>query len=174
MSKIRLYGDTSGYVDISAPAVADNSSIELSTALASKADEQAAWQDFTPSFSGLTVGNGTVVARYQQIGKTVRGYVSVTFGSTSAIGSGPLINVPVAGSASIVDRLQVGFTTMADTGTATYVGVTSFRTGSPQTLTFGLIGSAGSYTNAGGPTSTTPFTWTTNDVIAMTFEYEAA
>ena len=36
MSKIRLYGDTSGYVDLTAPAVADNRSIELSTVLDSK------------------------------------------------------------------------------------------------------------------------------------------
>ena len=31
MSKIRLYGDTSGYVDVAAPATADNSTLDLST-----------------------------------------------------------------------------------------------------------------------------------------------
>lgn len=38
MSKIRLFGDTSGYVDISAPAVADNRNIDLPSVLDSKLD----------------------------------------------------------------------------------------------------------------------------------------
>ena len=38
MSKIRLYGDTSGYVDLTAPAVADNRSIDLPGVLDSKLD----------------------------------------------------------------------------------------------------------------------------------------
>lgn len=31
MSKIRIYGDTSGYIDVAAPATADNSTLDLST-----------------------------------------------------------------------------------------------------------------------------------------------
>ena len=31
MSKLRLYGDTSGYIDVAAPATADNSTLDLST-----------------------------------------------------------------------------------------------------------------------------------------------
>lgn len=31
MSKLRLYGDTSGYIDVEAPATADNSTLDLST-----------------------------------------------------------------------------------------------------------------------------------------------
>jgi hypothetical protein len=38
MSKIRIYGDTSGYVDLSAPAVADNRNIDIAGALDSKLD----------------------------------------------------------------------------------------------------------------------------------------
>jgi len=147
---------------------------ELGDILGLKVDEEAAWQDFTPTWTNVTVGNGTVVARYTQIGKIVYGYVSLTLGSTSSMGSGALINVPVTGSASIVDRLQVGNTALMDTGTATFTGVTSFRTGSPQTLTFGVTNTSGSYAGTAGVTSTVPFTWTTSDVLAMTFQYEAA
>lgn len=174
MGNIRLYGSTSGYTELAPPAVAPDGVLSLPSGVGTIAKIESAWQDFTPTFTNLTVGNGTVVARYQQVEKTVLGYVSFTLGSTSSIGSGPFINVPVAGSSSIIDRLQVGFTTMADTGTATFTSVTSFRTGSPQTLTFGVTGSAGTYTNIGGPNSTSPFTWTTTDVLAMTFQYEAA
>ena len=38
MSKIRIYGDTSGYVDLAAPAVADNRNIDIAGALDSKLD----------------------------------------------------------------------------------------------------------------------------------------
>ena len=31
MSKVRIYGDTSGYIDVAAPATADNSTLDLST-----------------------------------------------------------------------------------------------------------------------------------------------
>jgi len=31
MSKLRIYGDTSGYIDVAAPATADNSTLDLST-----------------------------------------------------------------------------------------------------------------------------------------------
>ena len=33
MSKIRIYGDTSGYIDVAAPAAADNSTLDLSTVI---------------------------------------------------------------------------------------------------------------------------------------------
>ena len=41
------------------------------------------WQAWTPTWAGTTVGNGTVVARYTQIGKTVHFQVLLTFGSTT-------------------------------------------------------------------------------------------
>lgn len=62
MSKIRLYGDTSGYVDLTAPAVADNSALsvgdiatssDISSLDSSKADSN------NPVLTGSTVINGS-------------------------------------------------------------------------------------------------------------------
>ena len=43
------------------------------------------WSAWTPTWTGLTIGNGTVQARYIQIGKTVSFELRVDFGSTTAL-----------------------------------------------------------------------------------------
>ena len=42
MSKIRIYGDTSGYIDVAAPATADNSTLDLSTVAKTNASNSLA------------------------------------------------------------------------------------------------------------------------------------
>src|SRR5688572_23923170 len=55
----------------------------------------AGWDTWTNSaISGVTVGNGTVVARRKQIGKTVFCFYSFTMGGTSAVGSDPILTLP--------------------------------------------------------------------------------
>ena len=43
------------------------------------------WSAWTPTWTGLTIGNGTVQARYLQIGKTVSFELRVDFGTTTAL-----------------------------------------------------------------------------------------
>ena len=45
------------------------------------------WESYTPSFTHLTVGNGTLSAGYQYSGGKVEWYVNLTWGSTTAITS---------------------------------------------------------------------------------------
>ena len=55
MSKIRIYGDTSGYVDVAAPATADNSTLDLSTVGNVKTDQTNSFtqrQNITGGASG--------------------------------------------------------------------------------------------------------------------------
>lgn len=44
-----------------------------------------AWSAWTPTWTGLTIGNGTVQARYIQAGKSVSFELRVDFGSTTAL-----------------------------------------------------------------------------------------
>ena len=44
-----------------------------------------AWQDWTPTYTNFSLGNGTVDARYTQIGKTVHFTISIVLGSTSSM-----------------------------------------------------------------------------------------
>ena len=53
------------------------------------------WTTWTPSYTNLTVGNGTVVSRYRQVGKMVDVFFMFTLGSTSTIGSDPRFTLPV-------------------------------------------------------------------------------
>lgn len=54
------------------------------------------WTTWSPNYGGITVGNGTVYARYQQIGKVVNFYFRLVMGSTSTIGSDPYFTLPIA------------------------------------------------------------------------------
>lgn len=56
----------------------------------------AAWQNWTPSWTNFTTGNGTLnYAKYIQIGKTVHFRLSFTLGTTSAVATGPYFSAPV-------------------------------------------------------------------------------
>ena len=60
------------------------------------------YQSFTPTFSGFTLGNGTVKAAYTKINKFVHYYGGVTLGSTSSV-SGPLdVGLPVTAAEGIL------------------------------------------------------------------------
>ena len=63
MSKIRIYGDTSGYVDVAAPATADNSTLDLSTVAKTTGDQtfngdvNVTWSD--TNFIGMPFSDGS-------------------------------------------------------------------------------------------------------------------
>jgi hypothetical protein len=54
-----------------------------------------AWQSWTPTWTNLTVGNGTNASTYTQIGKTVHFRLKFVLGTTSAVGSAPVFTLPV-------------------------------------------------------------------------------
>lgn len=54
-----------------------------------------AWTVWTPTFTNLTVGNGTLAAKYKQIGdKTCILRMYFLLGSTSSVGSSPYLTLP--------------------------------------------------------------------------------
>lgn len=53
------------------------------------------WTTWTPTYTSITVGNGTVVARYCQIGKIVHVFWRLTCGSTSSWSNDPRFTLPV-------------------------------------------------------------------------------
>ena len=143
----------------------------------------AAWQSvnnftfaaWTPTLTNITQGNGTLVARYGQIGKLVVGYFVLTFGSTTSITGTPQISYPVTMSTSYpatVDQPQ-GIANFQDTGTALYSGVVNAYRNNGTWFLYPWNAS-GTYLGQSNLSSTVPFTWTTNDVISFTFCYEAA
>ena len=125
---------------------------------------------YTPTWSNLTVGNATQDWAYQIVGDIVTVTGSITFGSTTAMGTNPYMTLPITAYSGAV-QLR-GFAALGDSGTATYiaspisvdtVGVYYFCT-----LT------NGTFASEGVTTATVPFTWTTNDFIRATLIYRKA
>src|SRR4051812_17325123 len=49
---------------------------------------------YTPTTTGITLGNGTVTGRYRQVDKEVEFICQFTFGSTSAVTASPTFTLP--------------------------------------------------------------------------------
>jgi hypothetical protein len=129
-----------------------------------------AWTTYTPTFTGLTVGNGTLVARYCQVGKLVSVMIRLTFGSTTSIPGGFVqFGLPIV---SGVSSGGVGNAYLLDSGTADYPAIC--KQDSISSYSLNPILANGTYASLASMTGTVPFTWTTNDVIQITLNYEAA
>lgn len=129
------------------------------------------WQAWTPTWTNLTVGNGTVSARYIQIGKTIFAEVHVTFGNTTSMGTSPTFTLPVTSTSNFVNGQPIGSWrgVAAVTG---YVGPIYWS--STTTSQFVAVNSAGTYATETNITATVPGTWATSNDIGGTFFYEAA
>jgi hypothetical protein len=126
-----------------------------------------AWTTYTPTFTNLTVGNGTLVGRYCKIGKVCHLYIQLIFGSTTSISGTPTITLPI-------DSINVGFIAplwINDIGTADYYGGAQFGT---STITLFVSNSSTTYTSNTSVSATIPMTWTTSDKLTINASYEVA
>lgn len=137
------------------------------------------WQSWTPTWTNLTVGNGTVDAKYIQIGKAVFFRVKVFFGSTTSIAGAIRFTTPVtaidynSGSTTTNYSAIPGTVLCKDDSAGTiYSGPSLFYDTGSFTADIYNVGST--YPTAAAITSSVPFTWATNDVLAVTGSYEAA
>lgn len=136
-----------------------------------------AWQTWAPTYSNLTVGNGTVTAKYSKTGKTINYRWIFQLGSTSSIGSNPSITLPEAAingysGGATPEQANIGVCKFLDSGIANISGLcamdgtTSFR---PQ-----CQGAGGTYVINAGLSATIPVTWGTGDALFAVGAYEAA
>jgi hypothetical protein len=128
------------------------------------------WTSYTPSWGNLTVGNGTVNARYQKIGKTVNVYVGFVFGSTSSISGGAYFTIPIALATNNVSYQFYG--ELLDNGTADYSGAIIVVGGGACYIS--ALNAGTTFLNPQSVSATVPFTWTTGDGFQFIFSYEVA
>lgn len=133
------------------------------------------WQTFTPTWSNLTPGNGTVNARFTQIGKMVWIYLSFVLGSTSVVGTSPSFTPPVAASTLYT---TVGVNSIVGFGTynAAAVGAIAapFFNATNAAISLGFFGPSATNNGLVAVSASLPGVWTTNNNINITIFYEAS
>lgn len=127
---------------------------------------------YTPTWSGLTVGSGTVDARYTYNGGWVDMVISVTFNSTSITGAVSITNMPVSIHSSHVANSPLGTAVYVDTGVNYYSGLV-YRVDATSVILRALSASS-SYVQATNLSSTVPFTWGNTDALTAVVRYKAA
>ena len=131
----------------------------------------AAWETYTPTWTNLTVGNGTQDFKYSRVNKVVAVTGKLTFGSTTSVTGNPIrMSLPVNNARSgYVHMGTVGFD---DYAVAQFFG--SALAGSTTEVYLYALNVAGTYPSYVASSATVPFTWTTNDFITVYLTYEAA
>jgi len=130
------------------------------------------WTAFTPTWGGLTVGNGVQGFTYSQINKIVFVTGSFIFGSTTSVSSTPFFDLPVARHTTATEI--IGTAILRDLGTAAYLSIPLAESTNTRCFLFRADHTVGSTVLEGVVGATTPFTWTTNDYIQINLTYRAA
>ncbi len=133
-----------------------------------------AFTTWNSTLTNITIGGGTVVAKYTRVGKFVAGYLNVIFASDTSIGGAVSFSLPVTSVsyAGGTTAKEIGRARILDSGTATYGGTVLWT--STTTSVVKVLKTDGTYLNDASLSSTVPMTWTTDDELYAQFFYEAA
>lgn len=126
------------------------------------------WANYVPTYTGFTVGNAVVGARWTRMGRTIHGIIEITMGTTSSVTADMSVSIPVAAST-----------------VHTFVGPCTYMTGASNNVrrlgtirrngtTQGQLNHADPAGNIGVVNPTNPATWATGNVFWIAFTYEAA
>lgn len=131
---------------------------------------QSAWTSFVSGsvLGSISVGTGTLTARYQQIGKTIFGEIVFNAGSTTAYGGGNVtITVPVPPLNLSPQNQEIGSGYIFNGGTARRFFHLELSAAGSSTANLVLD-------SGGAVTPSSPFTMGPGTVIKAEFMYEAA
>jgi len=126
------------------------------------------YTSWTPTLTNITLGNGTINAKYLQIGKLVHATIAFTWGSTTSSSGTWYFSFPLTCATS--GSTYIGTCRLLDAGTANYPGMILVEN-STSFLPFAQY-AANTWTETSNVSTTTPFTWTTNDNMSASFIYE--
>ena len=131
---------------------------------------------YTPTIN-VVVGNGTLTSSYCRVNNFVHYFGKVIFGSTTTVGGGGLslvlpINMDANFSGSV--NAGMGFVSCRDASASQTINGSALTTGSATTVYLESTLANSTYALGQAITSTTPFTWTTSDILFWNFYYKAA
>jgi hypothetical protein len=121
-----------------------------------------AWTNYTPTPTGITVGNGTLTGVFRQTGKTVNFHIEFVAGSSSTFSGTIIFQMPV----------NSVWTPPTPIGVA-YLFDNSLTVRDAGMFTLNTVGNGFVLSSSNGlVTATAPWTWATNDRISITGTYE--
>ena len=135
------------------------------------------WTSYTPTYgAGIVVGNGTVSSAYVDTGAEVWFWFHLVCGSTTAIGNGATISIPVN-----VNTTNFGFyynpTTLGvcydASASKMYGGIIGFSSASSCNFTPFVASTAGEF-GVTEMNANVPFTWATGDKLSFLIHYRKA
>jgi hypothetical protein len=130
---------------------------------------------YTPTWTSLTVGNGTVSSAYCQVNNFVHYFGVFTLGSTSVVTGGPVVSMPITAGTPFSSGLLAAYGTCSFFDTSAgqlYDGIVMSTSGTTGLMRVG--NTTGTYLIGNNTSATVPFTWATSDRINWNLYYRAA
>lgn len=131
------------------------------------------WTSYTPTWGNTgtanTLGNGSITGKWTHLGgKTYRVKIALSWGSTTASGSGAwTFTLPFTAATLIATNENVGSGMLTDASAGQYAAVVGLFTTS-------TVAPYNTDALTNGVTATVPFAWTDTDQLSLSFTYEAA
>lgn len=125
--------------------------------------------NWTPSWTNLSIGNGTQTAEYVRVGNIVLAYISLTFGSTTSVSGNIIVSLPVNNPQEVFN-IVVGNAIITDASPAgLYTGILTYQ--GSDVCVVRCVDSSGSYSQYIACTASVPITFTTDDILRLKFVY---
>lgn len=152
--------------------VADGGGLEIKEDGLSLQEDQKlpVWQSWSPTLTNLTLGSGTLTARYFNQGGLVMFSFTFTLGAGSAIGTEPQFSPPVTpvnwgyNPVSPSGVIHTGMVSMENNGVENYQGV-SLVSATNSNIRMFVYSQGGTYGAVTPVTASVPFTWATGDTL---------
>lgn len=130
-------------------------------------------QSWTPTFTNLTVGNGTVIALYKRTGDVVEGVLKFILGNSSSISGNIIFTLPVEAHSlysSSIWCIGSGYAEDTSVSSSNVMPTIEASTTQGRIRTMNV---AGTFGNIVGTGSGSPITWGDTDYFSVTFRYFA-
>lgn len=124
---------------------------------------------FTPTWSGLTVGNAVQNFKYVRVQNLVYVFGKLTFGSTTSLTANISFALPVA-TTNQPEVTIIGQSFLTDATGSSFIGLNIFASNLFFIQASNVSGTYGAVTAFN---ATTPFTWAVNDTITVSAVYSA-
>ena len=134
-----------------------------------------AWTAFTPTWTGLTVGNGVYnQSHYSLVGKTATFAIDFSLGSTSAVTGAVTLTLPTVLARKNVYNTGTLYSFLADTGAGDVLVFPRVSTSDAKDYNVFFADDSAIGVTRSQLSSTTPFTWASTDRIIYSGTIEVA